>query len=422
LIVIDIIAQVFFPPETDGDNGNLVKSFAIFGGAFLMRPIGGLVIGYIGDKHGRKQALTKSLFLMAIPTTCMGFLPSYERAGSLAIVLLVICRLLQGVSVGGQLPASLVYTVEKRDKSQWGYYGSLPMVAANCGTLLGNLSGALMRSVLTEDQLLSWGWRVPFFSGIIIAFVAMYLRAHGDEVHTNANVYDSEHSEIKNPLTLALARENRLALLATSLTPMLWAAGFYVSFVWMSIYMQELLDPPVPNAFWVNACSMFLGMTFMLPVAGHISDRVGRVKTMTFAASMLTITGPIMVVLIAQGNPFLAFLAQFVLGVGLSFFGGPLAAWMVENFSPEVRLTSASLGYDIAHATAAGFSPVVATVLATNVGTYAPGLIYPFFGVISLIGLYIGTHAKTEKGELELQETPPDAKTDASEKELPDIS
>jgi MHS family proline/betaine transporter-like MFS transporter len=188
VIVLDIIAQVFFPPETYGENGNLVKAFAIFGGAFLMRPIGGLVIGYIGDKHGRKQALTKSLFLLAIPTTCMGFLPTYERVGSLAIVLLVICRLLQGISVGGQLPASLVYTVEKRDTSQWGYYGSLPMVAANCGSLLGNLCGALLRSVLTEDQLLSWGWRLPFFSGILIAFVAMYLRAHGDEVHTNANV------------------------------------------------------------------------------------------------------------------------------------------------------------------------------------------------------------------------------------------
>ena len=154
----DIISQVFFP-ESDSDTDNLIQTFVIFGGAFLMRPLGGILIGYVGDKHGRKQALTKSLFLMAIPTTAMGFLPSYERAGWLATALLCLCRLAQGISVGGQLPASLVYTVEKRHASQWGYYGSLPMTAANCGTLLGNLVGAFLRTILTEDQLLSWGWR-----------------------------------------------------------------------------------------------------------------------------------------------------------------------------------------------------------------------------------------------------------------------
>jgi MHS family proline/betaine transporter-like MFS transporter len=226
-----------------------------------MRPIGGLMIGYMGDKHGRKKALTRSLFLMAIPTTLMGCLPTYEQAGTLSIVLLVVCRLLQGISVGGQLPASLVYTVEKRDPSTWGYYGSLPMVAANVGSLLGNLSGALMRSVLTDEQLLSWGWRLPFFSGILIALVACYLQKHGSEVHTTAGVYDREDSEFKNPIRAAFAKGNRLALLSTALTPMLWASGFYVSFVWMAIYMEELLDPPIKGAFWINAGSMLLGMT-----------------------------------------------------------------------------------------------------------------------------------------------------------------
>lgn len=93
-----------------------------------MRPVGGLVIGFVGDKHGRRTALTRSLFLMAIPTTLMGCLPVYETAGNWSIALLVLCRLVQGISVGGQLPASLVYTVEKRHPSKWGYYGSLPMV------------------------------------------------------------------------------------------------------------------------------------------------------------------------------------------------------------------------------------------------------------------------------------------------------
>uniref|UniRef100_A0A7R9ZK49 Major facilitator superfamily (MFS) profile domain-containing protein n=1 Tax=Craspedostauros australis TaxID=1486917 RepID=A0A7R9ZK49_9STRA len=385
----DIISDVFFPEEDEDDeHSNLIKSFAIFGSAFLMRPIGGMLIGYVGDKHGRKHALTRSLFLMAIPTTLMGLLPTYDQVGGLAIVLLVLCRLLQGISVGGQLPASLVYTVEKRDPAHWGYYGALPMVAANCGTLLGNLCGAFMREILTQEQLRDFGWRLPFFSGIIIAFVACYLSRHGQDVHTNANVYDSETSEIKNPLRAAFRRENRLALFSTSLGPMLWAAGFYLTYVWLAIYMEELLDPSVTNAFWVNACSLFFGMTFMLPIAGHASDRLGRIRTMTVAALALMVAGPIMLVVIARGGSFAAFLAQWSVGVMLSFFGAPLCAWLVESFDSSVRLTSASLGYDLAHAIAAGYSPAMATALFKDVGKYAPGMLYTIFGFLSLVGIY----------------------------------
>ncbi|CAB9498923.1 Putative proline/betaine transporter [Seminavis robusta] len=428
----DVIAQVFFPPSDndDDDHANLVKSFCIFGGAFLMRPVGGLLIGYVGDKHGRKEALTKSLFMMAIPTTLMGCLPTYKTAGGWSIFLLVVCRLVQGVSVGGQLPASLVYTVEKRDPQQWGYYGSLPMVAANVGTLLGNLCGAFMRQVLSEEQLLSWGWRLPFFSGILIAAVALYLKATGADVHTTAGVYDSEDSAIKNPIRVALAKENRWALLSTALTPMLWASGFYVSFVWMAIFMDELNEPPVPGAFWINAVSMLLGMTFMLPIAGSMSDRVGRVPIMTCAGVGLAALGPVLLILISKGNPFLAFLSQFTLGVLLSFFGGPLCAWLVENFSPEVRLTSASLGYDLAHALVGGFSPAIATALYVNVGKYAPGLIYVVFGVISVFGLYVqhfcgdGIHWETRNkkaAEEAATEMPPQVGPDLTDN-LPEIA
>lgn len=137
--ISDIIAEKFFPPSdtptTSSSGGefyddNLLKSFAVYGVAFLMRPIGGLLVGNLGDKHGRKNALVMSLFLMAIPTFTLGCLPTYEQVGGLSTALLVICRLLQGMSVGGQLPASLIYTVEMRPKEHWGYYGALVMMAA----------------------------------------------------------------------------------------------------------------------------------------------------------------------------------------------------------------------------------------------------------------------------------------------------
>jgi MHS family proline/betaine transporter-like MFS transporter len=411
----DIIGQVFFPPSAD-ENGNLIKSFAIFGGAFIMRPLGGLLIGYVGDKHGRKTALTRSLFMMAIPTTLMGCLPSYETAGYLAPVLLCLCRLIQGVSVGGQLPASLVYTVEKRDPSTWGFYGALPMAAANVGSLLGNLVGATLREVLSEEQMLSWGWRIPFFSGILIALVAVWLKKHGADVHTTAGVYDQEDSVIKNPLRLAFAKENRIALISTSLVPILWAGGFYISFVWMAIYMEELLDPPVEGAFWINATAMLLGMTFMLPIAGSISDRIDRVKMMSIAGVLLSIGGPVLLIMISKGNSFIAFGSQLILGVLLSFFGGPLCAWMVENFSAEVRLTSASLGYDLAHAIVGGFSPLMATALFDGCGKTCPGVLYAIFGGFSLVGLYINSFCGSR------QPSDEEGGDHKKEQELPDFT
>ena len=140
------------------------------------------------------------------------------------------------MSVGGQLPASLIYTVEMRPKVHWGYYGALVMMASNCGTLLGNLVGAFMRAVLTDEQLISWGWRIPFLSGILIAFVAMYLRQHGEEHHPNAGEYDDDdededgngifkekkQTQSKHLLSEVFRRENLPALGSATLTPMLW--------------------------------------------------------------------------------------------------------------------------------------------------------------------------------------------------------
>jgi len=346
-----VVGVVFFPPSekaavsTTGEyyDDNLVKSFAVYGGAFLMRPFGGIMIGYLGDKYGRKYALVLSLFLMAIPTFIMGCLPTYEQVGSLSTVLLVICRLLQGMSVGGQLPASLVYTVEMKDKKHWGYYGSIVMAAANIGTLLGNLIGALLRSILTKEQLFSWGWRIPFLSGIVIAFVAAFLKIHGKEHHPNEGEYDQEESQeslgqSKHPLREALRKENRAALISATLTPMLWGAGFYLTYVWMAIYMQELIVPSIPNAFWINALALLFGVVLPLPLLGMLSDYCGRIKTMVVGAVGIGVLGPLCLLVISQGQPTRAFFAQWFMGIMLSFYGGPISAWLVERFPVKGKL------------------------------------------------------------------------------------
>jgi MHS family proline/betaine transporter-like MFS transporter len=380
----DIIGSVFFP-HNQGGNASTVEAFAVFGGAFLMRPIGGMMLGYIGDVYGRKKALVISIFLMAFPTFAMGCLPTYDQVGGVAIVLLIIVRLLQGLSVGGQLVSSLVFTLENHHPSQWGLYGSYVMAAANLGTLFGALVGSLLRSILTLEQLETWGWRLPFLSGIVVSFSGFYLRNHGEEhghggppsghVAANADANVEDHSgegqdapvvtatpAPVNPIRLAFSKSNRRALIASAMVPMLWSAGFYLSFVWMAIYMDTLIEDPVPHAFAINSLALLISVCLFFPVAGHLSDLYGRRFIMTIGGVGVGLMSPLLVMLIGRGHPAVAIVSQCTIGIALSFWGAPMCAWLVESFDPASRLTSVAIGYNLAQATVGGLTPSLATV------------------------------------------------------------
>jgi MHS family proline/betaine transporter-like MFS transporter len=255
------------------------------------------------------------------------------------------------------------------------------------GSLLGGIVSFILRQLLTRDQLISWGWRLPFLSGIFVSTFGFYLKSHGgdqdrqhyhepsrsieadnsfenDEDGFGNDVTGASNGDIqcamdtkeeiatppKNPVKQAFARENRRALLASSMVPMLWSAGFYLSFVWMAIFMADLIKDPVPYAFAVNSAALLFSICLIFPVAGILSDRFGRVRIMTIGGASMGILSPILVLVIGRGNPFLAFLSQSIMGVALSLFGAPMCAWLVETFEPDARLTSISVGYNIAHA------------------------------------------------------------------------
>jgi MHS family proline/betaine transporter-like MFS transporter len=447
----DILGSVFFPPSQTDDDSNVLESFAVFGGAFLMRPIGGLVIGYLGDVWGRKYALEVSIFLMAIATTLMGCLPTYQQIGTPAVVLLLLVRMLQGFSVGGQLMSSLVFTLESHPPERWGLYGSFVMSGANFGTFLGGVVAYAMRSStfgLTTEQLLQWGWRLPFLSGVIISFCGIYLKyfckedeiipSHHAPVGTTGIIEDCSHvpmglemihsdplrripadsesvdgnpkstlsqspssectipnvtadsSDMYNPLRLAFSQENRRSLLASSMVPLLWSGGFYLSFVWMPIYMRRLIHPPVPAAFGVNSCSLLL-LAVWFPLAGILSDVFGRRRIMSVGGIAFGGLGPIMLLIIGHlgtKSAWIALAAQTVISMSLSLWGAPMCAWLVESFEPEARLTSVSVGYNIAQAFAGGLSPFLATLLTDKEGPGAPGLLLVVLAVLSLIGLW----------------------------------
>eukprot|EP01083_Nonionella_stella_P194627 717735_1 len=157
------------------------------------------------------------------------------------------------------------------------------MAAANYGTLLGGMIAFLLRQNLTEDQLKSWGWRLPFLSGILVSFSGIYLRYYCDEdaiARHHGGGGGNNVQVASNPLKAAFSRNNLQSLLAASMVPMLWSGGFYITFVWMATFMADIVDPPVPGAFGVNSLALLLSVCLLFPFAGVLSDKIGRKKTM----------------------------------------------------------------------------------------------------------------------------------------------
>jgi MFS transporter, MHS family, proline/betaine transporter len=276
------------------------------------------------------------------------------------------------------------------------------------GSLLGGITSFSLRAALSNDQLVAWGWRIPFLCGIFVSYFGFYLRNHGAD-HDGYHV-PSQHEEgdsnlssiegdgvnheihsidpkFQNPLRDAFRRKNLRSLFAASLVPMLWSSTFYLTFVWMPIFMAELSDNPVPGAFLINTISLFLSLCLVFPVAGMLSDTYGRVRIMTVGGTMLAILSPLLVIAIGQGKPALALLSQCIMGVSLSLFSAPMCAWLVEAFEPNARLTSVAVGYNIAQALAGGITPFLATLISNDLGQRWPGWIITVVATISLVGL-----------------------------------
>ncbi|MCA9777569.1 MAG: MFS transporter, partial [Candidatus Eremiobacteraeota bacterium] len=265
------LADVFFPSANP--TNALIASFGAFAAGYLMRPIGGLFFGHFGDKLGRKKMLVLSVQLMAIPTFLVGCLPSYASVGILAPILLVLMRMLQGLSVGGELPGSVVYQVESAPAGKRGLAGSWVNVGSMTGVLAGSATAALLTNLLTPDQMAAWGWRIPFLMGVVIGIVAAYLRRHLPETESFEQLR-TEGRLPESPVREALATQGREMTLVA-----LFVLGFgvlyYQAFVYLPTYLSRVVQMPESRSLEFNTLAMFL-TTLLIPLVGALSDRIGR--------------------------------------------------------------------------------------------------------------------------------------------------
>jgi len=361
---VPVISQLFFPTKTP--IVSLLLTFSVFGVGFVMRPVGSVVFGQYGDRYGRKRALSAVIFLMAISTFAVGLLPTYASVGVFAPLLLVIARLAQGLSGGGEWGGAAAYLVEYAAPGKRGITGSWQQVSVGAGFLLGSLTAALLNEALSPAEMIAWGWRVPFILGVVVGIVGGYLRWRLDE--TPRFTEAAEHGEVsKAPLREAFTTYRKPTLLAFGIT-LHNTVAYYAVLIYITSWLTTIVKMPRSTALWIGTFCLVVFVA-LVPVMGALSDRIGRRPLFIASALGYMILAYPMFLLASSGSVAGALIAQLVLVVLLAVYAGPGPAVYCELFPTKVRYTALSVGYNIPVAIFGGFAPFIATWLIHVTGS-----------------------------------------------------
>ena len=351
-----VIGHKFFP--SNDPTISLIAAFGAFAAGFLVRPLGGLLFGRIGDLVGRTRALTLSVLTMAVPTVLIGLLPTYQTIGLAAPIMLVTLRIIQGLSVGGEYTSSLVFLVENAPPNRrafnaiWGVWG------ATAGILLGSGVGALLTSVLSSAQVASWGWRLPFFVGVLVAGTGYLVRRsmHGEKPTSKSTspVFDS-------------FGKHRSSVLRVALLNIGFGVPFYAAFVYAVTYIKEIDKLPGHVAFNLNTLSMSL-LLFLLPAGAWLSDRIGRRPILIAGGILLTLGSVPLFHLIHTTDPVTIFMGEVGFALLIGLIAGSLVTASVEMIPTDVRCTGLAFAYNASIGWFGGTTPLIAAWLITVTG------------------------------------------------------
>lgn len=355
-----ILSKLFFP--SDNEVVSLLASFGAFAVGFFFRPLGSVILGYVGDKYGRKKALIISIFLMAFPTFFIGLLPTYNDIGILAPILLIILRILQGISTGGEYTTSVSFVVEHSPDEKRGFYGSINLLGAVIGIMFGSLMGAFLTFVFDKESLEAFGWRIGFLFGIILAFVGVYLRRKAEE--TPVFLAIEEENRTKNPLLKTFIHHPK-EFLTSIIYSSLQGVAFFLLFVYLPTYYQKVLNIKPSTALFINSLAMFV-LTLMIPIMAYFSDKVGRKPFLLVSTFLYSVSSVFLFMLILTGDITKIIVAHVLFAVISSGFMAILPTFLIETFPADVRNTAFSVGYNIALGIFGGTVPMVATYLISK--------------------------------------------------------
>jgi len=360
-----ILATQFFP-ATDQFT-SILLTYSVFAIGFLFRPLGAMIFGHIGDTWGRKSALVTSSLMMAIPTFCIGLLPNYEAIGLLAPALLITCRIFQGISIGGEFTGSIVYLVEQGTPGRKGFFSCWADIGCYIGMILGSICVALLHATLSKENLASFGWRLPFLSGLLLSVLAVYIRSHLSETLEFETTKQSVKSpSVKSPLK-QLFKTSPKALFFSSLLA-INTVGYYILIVFIPNQTVILGKLQGSETYLINAV-VLLTITFSTFICANLCDYLDKTK--------LYLAGTIGCLLLAYPtfyglnhfdlNTQVNMMCLMALSLGFCYGSRPL--FMVSIFPAHLRFSAIAIALNLTNAVFGGFSPMLATYLVEKTGS-----------------------------------------------------
>jgi MFS transporter, MHS family, shikimate and dehydroshikimate transport protein len=383
-----VFNRLYFP-TFDPRSGTLA-AFGTYAVGFVARPIGGVVIGHYGDRIGRKSMLVLTLVIMGIATCLIGLLPTYAQIGAWAPVALVVLRLAQGFGVGGEWGGAVLMAVEHAPPGARGFYGSWPQIGVPAGLLLSTGMFSLVAR-LPEDQFLAWGWRVPFVLSIVLVGIGLIVRLGILETPAFARVKETG-TESRRPIVEVLRAHPKELLLAIG-ARVGENGPFYIYTVFVLVYGTQKVGldrQTILTGVLIAAACMLVAV----PIAGALSDRIGRRPVYLFGASVTALFAYPLFRLLDTGSPPLVWLALVVaLVFAQSPMYGPQAAFMSELFGARIRYSGASLGSQLSSVMAGGLSPFIATALLPY-GRAALAAYIISMAVVTIVAVALATETR----------------------------
>lgn len=363
---------------------NLLATLAIFAVGFVMRPIGGAILGAYADRHGRKKGLTLTIGMMAGASILIGITPTYGAIGVLAPMILVLARLLQGFSAGGEFGSSSSFLVESAAPGRRAFAGSWQQVSVGAGVLLASGTGYTLTSLLSDGAMASWGWRVAFFLGGILGLIGLWLRISVEETDSFTRASDEGRTGVKHPVIGVFRDHPKAALRVVGIT----IAGTLLYYMWMSYmpgYASTAMGIDLNEALLANMISAAYFIC-LLPFVALLSDRFGRKPTMFgFAFGFLVFAFPAFK-LLEQGTFGTLLLVELIGVTFLAGYSANCAVIMSEQFPAEVRATGIGMPYALAVALFGGTAPYVTTWMA---GAGYRDLTWLYVAAAALIGCVV---------------------------------
>jgi len=377
------IGPLFFP-STDA-TASLLAILAVFGSAFLMRPIGGIVLGRLGDRIGRRGILLVTVIGMGVATAAIGLLPVASTAGIAAPILLLAIRLVQGFFAGGEVTGAAAYVAESAPPGKRGFYGAFTPVGVAVGGALAASACGLTSSLLSADQMQQWGWRIPFLLAIPMVIVSTAVRRRVEE-SAAFQEFQAHNEPTKAPLREVLTQHTSKVLKVTALA-FGQNVGYWVGLVFMNIYLTTYLKYDKTTVYWIMA-AVGVTMAILMPFWGGLSDRWGRRRVLGigFLGYMLLVWP--MMILMDQQSIGLAALAMFIIALPLPIVQSVGYPTYAEQFPTRIRYTGMAFSFNIGAILGGGVTPYVATSLIASTGNLkSPAILLIAAAIFSLLAL-----------------------------------